>query len=135
MSHFTTIKTHIVDSKALIAALNDVGFNEVEVFDKAQPLIGFGGTSRQQDAEIIIRKKVVGSLFSDLGFKRGGDGTFDAIMDDYDAKKYSRKWFDQLTQRYAYHATKAKLEAQGFSLVAEEKGDRGQIHLVLRRMS
>lgn len=134
MSHFTTIKTRIVDSQALVAALNDVGFNQVEAFDAAQPLIGFAGRSSQQKAEVIIRKKVVGNLCSDLGFKRDADGTFDLVIDDYDTQEYSQKWLDKLTQRYAYHVAKTKLEEQGFSLVAEETGERGQIHLVLRRM-
>jgi hypothetical protein len=40
----------------------------------------------------------------------------------------------KLTQRYAYHAARAKLEEQGFAL-ANETTEKGQIHLVLRRMA
>ena len=38
-------------------------------------------------------------------------------------------------QRYAYHATRAKLEAQGFDLVEETQEEGGRIHLRLRRMA
>ena len=41
----------------------------------------------------------------------------------------------RLTQRYAYHVARAKLEAQGFALVTEETQLDGQMHLVLQRMA
>jgi hypothetical protein len=41
---------------------------------------------------------------------------------------------EQLSQRYAYHATKAKLEEQGFTLVTEENQQDGRIHMVVRRI-
>jgi hypothetical protein len=37
-------------------------------------------------------------------------------------------------RRYVYHATKEKLEEQGFALVAEEVGRDGRVHLTLRRV-
>ena len=43
------------------------------------------------------------------------------------------KFLQQVSQRYAYHAAKAKLEEQGFSLVSEETQEGERIHLVLRR--
>ena len=133
MSHFTTLKTRITDVKALRAALADLGFKEVEVHDKAQPLHGYRGDEREQTAEVIIRRKHLGWLSNDLGFKRNADGAFDALISEYDRGKYSQEWLDRLTQRYAYHAARAKLEEQGFVLASEEQKD-GRIHLVLRRM-
>ncbi len=38
-------------------------------------------------------------------------------------------------QRYAYHASRAKLEQQGFNMVEEKVEDTGQIRIVLRRMA
>ncbi len=43
------------------------------------------------------------------------------------------QFLQQISQRYAYHAAKAKLEEQGFSLVSEETQEGERIHLVLRR--
>ena len=44
------------------------------------------------------------------------------------------KFLQQVTQRYAYCAARAKLEEQGFALASEQVQEDGQIHLVLRRM-
>ena len=133
MSHFTTLQTQITDVKALRAALADLGFGDVEVHDRAQHLYGYRGDEREQTAEVIVRRKHLGWLSNDLGFKRNAGGTFDAIISNYDRRKYSQEWLDRLTQRYAYHAARAKLEEQGFVLTSEEQKD-GKIHLVLRRM-
>ena len=78
-------------------------------------------------------RKFVGAASNDIGFKRQEDGTFEAIISAFDRRKYSQEWLGRLTQRYAYHATRAKLEEQGFAIVSEEKNPAGQIHLVLRR--
>jgi hypothetical protein len=133
MSHFTTLRTQIADTKALCRALADLGFNNVEVHEGVQHLHGFRGDERVQTAEVIVRRKHLGWLSNDLGFKRNAGGTFDAIISDFDRRKYSQEWLDRLTQRYAYHAARAKLEEQGFVLTSEEQKD-GKIHLVLRRM-
>jgi len=45
------------------------------------------------------------------------------------------KFINQVSQRYAYHAAKAKLAEQGFTLVEEQTTNSGQIHMVLRRLS
>jgi Protein of unknown function (DUF1257) len=133
MSHFTTLRTQIADVKALQTALADLGFKDVEVYEKAQPLHGYRGDERQQTAEVIVRRRHIGLLSNDLGFKRNATGTFDAIISDFDRRTYSQEWLDRLTQRYAYHVARAKLEEQGFVLTSEEQKD-GKIHLVLRRM-
>jgi hypothetical protein len=119
---------------ALTRALADVGFKDVEVHATAQQLRGFMGDVRPQTAEVIVRRKHIGWLSNDLGFKRQDDGTFEAIISEYDRNKYSRAWLDQLTQRYACHAARTKLAEQGFDLVTEETARDGRIHLVLRRM-
>ncbi len=134
MSHFTTLRTQIADVKALRAALADLGFAEVDVYETAQPLYGYQGDVRPQTAEVIIRRKHLGWLSNDLGFKRNAAGTFDAVISEYDRTKYSPAWLDRLTQRYAYHVARAKLEEQGFVLASEETAKDGRIHLVLRRM-
>ena len=39
----------------------------------------------------------------------------------------------EVTRRYAYVATRAELEGQGFTLVDEETAEDGRLHLTLRR--
>lgn len=134
MSHFTVLRTQITDVEALRKALADMGFKNVEVHETAQHLYGYRGDVRPQTAEVVIRRRYIGSASNDIGFKRREDGTFDAIISDYDRRKYSQEWLNRLTQRYAYHVAKTKLEEQGFTLVSEESQQGERIHLVLRRV-
>ena len=135
MSHFTRIKTRITDKAALVKALGDVGYKTVEAHGTPQHLYGFLGDRRAQTAEVIVRRKYIGWLSNDVGFSRSADGSFEAIISNYDRRKHSRAWLDRLTQRYAYHVARAKLQEQGFDLVSEETPRDGRIHLVLRRLA
>lgn len=134
MSHFTTIKTQFTEDKALLKALSDLGFRNVEQHEHPEHLYGYKGDTRPETAEIVIRRQFVGTASNDIGFKKGSDGTFTAIISEFDRAKYSQAWLGKLLHRYAYHATVQKLvEEQGFSLVEEEEQETGAIHLVLRR--
>lgn len=135
MSHFTTVKTRLHDTQALVQALADLGFKRVEVHDTPQHLFGYLGDQRQQTAEIIVRRRYVGWMSNDIGFKRGADGNFAAIISGFDRSKYDGRWLEKLTQRYGYHVARRKLTEQGFDLVKEEAQADGRIHLVLRRMA
>lgn len=134
MSHFTTIKTKIKEVEPLVNALADLGFVHIEVHQQSQNLYGYQGDVRQQTAEVIIRHQYIGSASNDIGFKRQETGFFKAIISEFDRRRYSQDWLNKLTQRYAYHAAKSKLEEQGFSLVSEEVEEKERIHLVLRRV-
>ncbi|XGV95215.1 MAG: DUF1257 domain-containing protein [Leptolyngbya sp. BL-A-14] len=133
MSHFTTIKTQIKDTAALVKALSDVGFKQVEVHETAQHLYGFQGDIRPQAAEVIIRRNYVGGASNDIGFQRQADGTFQAIISEYDRHKYDRSWLNRVTQRYGYHALMATAPAQGFTVEEEEVLADGTIRLVVGR--
>ncbi len=134
MSHYTTLKTKLIETGALIKALSDVGFSSVEIHDKAQHLYGYQGDERRQTAEVIVRREFVGHASNDIGFKRNEDGVFDAIISGYDRSKFDDKWLRSLMHRYAYHAARDRLQQQGFDVVSEEKNADGQVHLVLRRI-
>lgn len=70
----------------------------------------------------------------DIGLRKTGD-SYEVIADWWGIKNMtSQKFIQPLNQRYAYHAAKAKLEAEGFSLVSEQQEEGEKIHLVLRRM-
>lgn len=135
MSHFPVLSTQITDAKSLMKALAELRFTQVAVHQTAEHLHGYQGDVRPQTAEVIIRRSFIGPASNSIGFKRQEDDTFDAIISDYDRARYSQQWLHRLTQRYAYHVARAKLEAQGFTLVTEEAQQDGQIRLVLRRMA
>lgn len=135
MSHYTTLQTRISDIETLVEALADMGFEDVEVFDQARPLVGWLGDRRSQGAEVIIRRCHVGQASNDIGFTRGADGTFEALISEYDRSSYDHAWLGRLAQRYAYRKTRKALSAEGFDLVAEAMDDSRRIHMTVRRMA
>lgn len=134
MSHFTVVQTQIVDQDALVAALADQGFGRVERHETPQALFGFQGDRRAESAEVIVRREHVGPSSNDIGFKRLASGHYQAIISEFDrSDRYSERWLDQLTQRYAYHVVIDKMKAQGFNLVHQESRADGQLKLTLQR--
>ncbi len=67
-----------------------------------------------------------------LGFRKMG-ATYAVVTAGEGTKQ--RQLLQRMTQRYAYHVARAKLEEQGFTLVDEEVQEGERIHLVLRRMA
>ena len=134
MSHFTVVKTRITDEDALVAGLADLGFGAVERHAIAQPLVGFQGDQRAEIGHVIVRREHVGHLSNDIGFRRQADGTYQAIISEYDrSHAYSQGWVDRLTQRYAYHVVCARMQAQGYQVVQEATRADGQLQLTLQR--
>lgn len=128
MSHFTKIKTRIVDKEYLKKALKDIGFDYKEG--------DLSIRSYQEITEKIDIKVRKGSRDLNLGFRKSGN-FYEVIADWWSFQDIidQEQFMQQLTQRYAYNTTITKLEEQGFSLVSEEKERGERIHLVLRRFA
>lgn len=135
MSHFTSIKTQIKNLDALVKALADVNFQNIEIHEAAQNLYGYEGDIRQQTAEVIIRRQYVGISSNDIGFKKQEDGQFEAIISEYDRTKYSQQWMNKLMQRYGYHALKTSAQEQGFTIEEDEIMEDGTVRVVVARWS
>lgn len=125
MSHFTTIRTQLVEARHLEKALEDLGH---AVTHGPVAVNGFMGNSTQADLKIGTADRNY-----DIGFRRTGS-TYELVADWWGIRGIQQEHFvRQLTQRYAYHATKEALFAEGFNLVEEEQQQDGTLHLVLRR--
>ena len=124
MSHISHVKTQMVEKEFLTQALKDLGYSYEE---GELEIKGTGGKKAHVAIKINLR------LSQDIGFQKNGDA-YEIVADWYGVRRIKKKEFtEKVMQRYAYVATKAKLEEQGFSLVSEEVGEKGKIHLVLRR--
>jgi len=127
MPHFTRVQTRLVNRDYLIAALRDLG--HVPVLGPVDAS-GWWGTKTRVDLKIPTR-----SAGYDIGFRQTPAG-YEMVADWQGVRGIKQsELLQQLSQRYAYHAARAKLQEQGFNLVAEEKQADGRIHLVLRRMT
>jgi Protein of unknown function (DUF1257) len=124
MSHFTRIKTRLVEKDYLVAALKDSG---APFEEGGKAVRGWRGNSA--NAEIVVTSPVSGY---DIGFFKNGE-SYEAVADWTVIGGRTGEFMEKLNQRYAYHATRAKLEAQGFAFAEEEQKD-GRIRLVARRV-
>ncbi len=124
MSHISRIKTKMEVKEFMLQAITDLGYRYEE---GNLTLSGFGEETRV-DIKIHMR------LSFDIGLRATPKG-YEIIADWWGVRGIKKQELtDKLMQRYAYHATKAKLEEQGFTLVSEENQKDGQIRLVLRRV-
>jgi predicted AlkP superfamily pyrophosphatase or phosphodiesterase len=125
MSHFTSIKTQIIEKEYLKQALSDLGHTYQ---DGNIQIRGYQGN--RTDVEIKVPTK---NSAYDIGFRKSGNA-YEIVADWWGIRDIKQDQFiQQVFHRYAYHAAKAKLEEQGFSLVSEEVQKEERIHLVLRR--
>ncbi|CAN5565661.1 hypothetical protein BH10CYA1_BH10CYA1_59910 [soil metagenome] len=134
MSHYSKIETQIMEKDSLIKALRDMGCEEIEEHEQAQNLYGYQGDVRPEQANIIIRRKFISAESNDVGFRLTTEGTYEAIVSEYDQELLGSDWVGKVCQNYAEHVVVSKLEQQGFQ-VAEKKIDpvTQKVHLVLKR--
>lgn len=127
MSHFTSIKTKMKDKPLVLKSLQDLGLS----YEEGDNLTvrGFAGQRMLVDIKINLQ-------FSyDIGLRQHENG-YELVADWFGVRGVNQEDLTQkLNQRYAYHATRTQMEAQGFDLVEEKVEETGQIRLVLRRMA
>ena len=131
MSEYVDIATQLRDAEAIVQALVDLGFarHDIEVHAQPVPLYGYAGDQRPERAHIVIRRHAVGKSSNDLGFVRIADGTFRAVISEYDQRTpgrcgpYDRAFLGRLTQRYALHTLRRHYEAQGRQVQVHTRQD------------
>jgi hypothetical protein len=125
MSHFSTLKTALVDKRLLLKALDELG---IEYEEGDLGVKGFEGTTR---CEIRIPTD---QEEYDIGFRLNGTsyemvGDFN-MMGDFDREDF----LGALTQRYAFCAVHDQLGAD-FQVVEEHQESDNTIHVLLRKMA
>jgi hypothetical protein len=152
MSHFTTIKTHFKSKECLIKALQELGFAEVEVYDRLENLYGYLGDLRPERAEIIVRSKSLSISSNDLGFRyNSSTQSWDAIISEYDQKSGScapgrglgptflklpsvsgQPYTGRLVDEYALQVALESARRNGASVAEVKRTADGEIKVVLR---
>jgi hypothetical protein len=100
MSAYVPLQTEYNDEECLLAALAAQGYTTVEVHKEAQHLIGYHGDSRPEKANIIVRRHYIGGASNDIGFVKGENGKYTAIISDFDKGKHNEKWLTGLKKVY-----------------------------------
>jgi hypothetical protein len=128
MSKYTKQKSQYNDRDCLVAALNEMGYAEVEIHDEAVNLIGYHGDTRPERANVIVRRRYVDTSANDLGFVREVDGTFSAIVSDYDSRKHGAEWMAGLKKAYTEKRLIKHAASKGLKYLGKEvKGGKVQI--------
>lgn len=101
MSKYGVFDTVIKDGALLCAALEAMGF-VTEAHAEPQGLYGYRGDVRPERANVIIRRQHTGiEASNDIGFVRGSDGCYQAIISEYDhLAKFDDSWLGKLKQSY-----------------------------------
>ena len=129
MSHFVDILTEITDQKALVRALERMGFKgHVESYDHTVTIYGYLGDERPEKAHVVIRKQYVGPSSNDIGFEKKADGKFVAHISEYDMGEgeyshrkapYGEAWQKKLYQLYGVEKSKMEFENKGWTYVED----------------
>lgn len=111
MSAYSEVQTEFSDPELLIEALTAMGYQPTCTLGNPQPLRAYQGDYRTLDgqghtknpaeamrAEIIIPRRQVGNASNDVGFIRGQDGRFKAIVSAYDSRT---NWAEARSQQLA----------------------------------
>lgn len=133
MSHFTRVRTQLRDPDLLVKALAEIGFGSVEVHDSPQTLYGYQGDARPERAEVIIRRRHIGRLSNDIGFRRRADGSFEAIISEYDRARYDHAWLTRVARTYGHAAALRYAEENGYEVDSDVLDENGERRLTLRR--
>jgi len=120
MSAYGTFETIMCDEKHLVDGLTEMGYR-VEVHREAAQLVGYHGDERPERAHVIIRRAQLDSASNDIGFARGTDGRFRAILSEYDRSiGYGDQWLGKVNQHYKEKQTLAVAQAKGYIFRGKE---------------
>lgn len=129
MSAFTEQETQINDVDVLKESLKEVGVKEVQHHQTAVPLEGYRGDKREDKAEVVIPRRAVGSMSNDIGFKKQSDGTYTAIISQYDKGRYNEKWMTGLKKVYAEKKAKKIAKTAGLAFIGKKVNEDGSFKL------
>ena len=101
MSKYLELPEDVFKSRELLlGALADLGYTQVEE-GVGLHLYGYRGDRRQETAELVVRRKHLGRLSNDLGFRKTEAG-YVPIISEYDrATLRGGKFMLELNNRYS----------------------------------
>ena len=137
MSAYTEQQTQITDADILKKCLAEKGYtpDKVEEHATPQPLVDFQGRQTHyvhkdgDKAEIIIRRKHVGGAANDIGFRKQADGSYAAVISQYDKHKHNDAWMADLKKSYAEKKIRKIASQQGMTFLKRVEGKDGSYKL------
>lgn len=120
MSAYGEFETVMREERYLLECLKALGFKP-EVHKEAAALIDYCGRARPDKAHIIIRRTQLTDGSNDIGFVKGSDGRYSAILSQYDRQiGFNDKWVGKVSQRYKECQTMGIARQQGYVFHGKE---------------
>ena len=120
MSAYGEFETIMREQRFLVEGLTAMGY-KVEVNADGAALVGYHGDERRETAHVIIRRTQLNSASNDIGFVRGTDGHFRAILSEYDRSiGYNDQWLGKVHQHYKESQTLAVAKSKGYIFRGKE---------------
>jgi hypothetical protein len=120
VSAYGEFETTIREERFLVEALAEMGY-KVEVHSDGAALFGYHGDKRRERAHVIIRRAQLSCASNDIGFARGADDRFRAILSEYDRGiGYDEKWLGKVHQHYKEKQTMAVAQAKDYIFRGKE---------------
>jgi hypothetical protein len=110
VSNYTTIQTDMVSVEYLVEALRDMGIRGAEVYDVAEPIYHWSEGKGIITAEVIVQGQYLPFGCRSIGFKRGDDRRFIALIRRSDRNRLNEKWVLKLTEHYNQQVAAGTLE-------------------------
>ena len=136
LSEYAVIQTQFRDAAVLAAALTDVGFPARAIEWHEEPATLRGPTIEvAASAQLVIRGRHVGPGANDLGFIRGRDGVFHALVGTMEQRTrgwhgpYDQTWLGRLAAAYAVRQLAVQYQAKGWR-VTITRDEAGVVELV-----
>ena len=83
MSHYLKSTVKLRSRRGLVAALRELGFFPT-VTDAPTSLVGYRGDRRLEVADVIVPRAQLWAASNDVGFVELADGSFDALVSEFD---------------------------------------------------
>lgn len=129
MSEYIVLQLQMNDDDCIVKALQELGY-PAEVHDSPQNLVGWHGDKRKQKANIIVRRKDVGSASNDVGFLRKSDGSYEMIISEFDKHaSHSKKFTQDLLQLYGKHKTLKQAAQMGYMVRSQSVDNDGRLKI------
>lgn len=120
MSAYGEFETIMCEESFLVEGLAEMGYT-AEIHSEGSGLVGYHGDERPERAHVIIRRAQLDSASNDIGFTRGADGRFWAILSEYDRSiGYDDRWLGKVYQHYKEKQTLAVARAKGYIFRGKE---------------
>ena len=125
MSHFSRVRTKLVNLDTLRNALDELGYKVLANRQKVR-----GWSSSTTDADLVVES---GRDNYDIGAVRNNEGTLDLVADWSMLHIKQEDFVGQVSQRYSWIALKENARRKGYTVAREQVREDGVVHLVLRK--